>query len=434
MTPFIALLPWAVLLLVALPLSFWRRPRLAASPADPPPDAPLVSVIVPARDEAENISGCLGALLQSKWPRYEIVVVDDRSQDGTREIAEALAEQTDRRVRVVAGDRLPDGWIGKPWACWQGYRAARGDLLLFTDADTRHGPELLPRAVRALQDGGADMLSVLPRQIMVGFWERLMLPHVWFVITSRYPLMTRVNRSDNPLTVMANGQFILTRRDAYDAIGGHESVRDEVVEDVRLAQRMVEAGRSLFVAHGEEFISTRMYSSLAGIIEGWSKNVATGARLGAWPAVRAVAPWVAVALPLIAWVLPPALLAVVIAGLGGPGLRLWALAATGASLFFWSVFDLHHRVPIAYALTFPFGALATALIFVRSAVRGGRIRWKGREYSARPPGPSDGESAAPSPLPSDGESTAPPPLRSDGETAARPDPAPGREGDGESGR
>jgi chlorobactene glucosyltransferase len=415
MTPFIAFLPWAVLLLVALPLSFWRRPRLAASPADPPPDAPLVSVIVPARDEAENISGCLGALLQSKWPRYEIVVVDDRSQDGTREIAEALAEQTARRVRVVTGDPLPDGWIGKPWACWQGYRAARGDLLLFTDADTRHGPELLPRAVGGRPDRRAH-------QIMVGFWERLMLPHVWFVITSRYPLMTRVNRSDNPLTVMANGQFILTRRDAYDAIGGHESVRDEVVEDVRLAQRMVEAGRSLFVAHGEEFISTRMYSSLAGIIEGWSKNVASGARLGAWPAVRAVAPWVAVALPLIAWVLPPALLAVVIAGLGGPGLRLWALAATGVSLFFWSVFDLHHRVPIAYALTFPFGALATALIFVRSALRGGRIRWKGREYSARPPGPSDGESAARPPLPSDGE------------TVARPDPATGREGDGESGR
>jgi chlorobactene glucosyltransferase len=395
MIPYIGLLPWAALLLVALPLSFWRRPRLAASPPDAPPDAPRVSVIVPARDEAENISGCLGSLLQSEWPNYEIIVVDDRSQDGTREIAEALAEQTGGRVRVVAGEPLPDGWIGKPWACWQGYQAARGDLLLFTDADTRHGPELLTRAVRALQDRGADMLSVLPRQIMVGFWERFMLPHVWFAITSRYPLMTRVNRTDNPLTAMANGQFILVRREAYDAIGGHAAVRDEVVDDVRLAQRMVAAGRSLFVAHGEEFIRTRMYASLAGIIEGWSKNVARGARLGAWPAVRAIAPWVAVALPLIAWVLPPALLAASLAGVGGPGLRFWAAAATGTSLFYWIVADLLHRVPVAFALTFPFGALATALVFTRSALRGGRIRWKGRAYSAPPPPHPDGEKLAP---------------------------------------
>ncbi|MEJ2678819.1 MAG: glycosyltransferase family 2 protein [Gemmatimonadota bacterium] len=413
MIPLIGLLPWAVLLLVALPLSFRRRPRLADSPADPPPDAPLVSVIVPARDEADNISGCLAGLLHSEWPDYEIIVVDDRSQDGTREIAEALAEQTGGRVRVVAGERLPEGWIGKPWACWQGYQAARGDLLLFTDADTRHGPDLLARAVRALRDRSADMLSVLPRQVMVGFWERFMLPHVWFVITSRYPLMTRVNRTDNPLTAMANGQFILVRRQAYEAIGGHAAVRHEVVEDVRLAQHMVAAGRSLFLAHGEEFIRTRMYASLAGIIEGWSKNVARGARLGAWPPIRAIAPWAAVALPLIAWVLPPALLAVSLAGIGGDGLGLWAAATTGASLFFWVVVDLHHRIPVAYALTFPFGAMATALVFARSALRGGRIRWKGRSYSAPP---------LPHP---DGESTALPDTAS-GET--------GRQGDAESGR
>ncbi|MEJ2184708.1 MAG: glycosyltransferase [Gemmatimonadota bacterium] len=394
MTPLIALLPWAVLLLVVLPMGFWRRPRLVDGSADSPPDAPLVSVIVPARDEAENISGCLGSLLQSGWPDYEIIVLDDRSRDGTREIAEALAEQTGGRVRVVAGKPLPDGWIGKPWACWQGYQAARGDLLLFTDADTRHGPELLTRAVRALRDRDADMLSVLPRQIMVGFWERFILPHVWFVITSRYPLMTRVNRTANPRTAMANGQFILVRRDAYDAIGGHAAVRHEVVEDVRLAQRMVAAGRSLFLTHGEEFISTRMYASLAGIIEGWSKNVARGASLGAWPPVRAIAPWVAAALPLVAWVLPPALLAASLAGVGGDALQLWASAATAASLFFWVVADLHHRIPVAYALTFPFGALATALVFVRSAIRGDRIRWKGRSYSDPPGHAADGGTAA----------------------------------------
>ncbi len=389
MIPFLGLLPWAVLVLIVLPLSFLRRPRLVDSPPDLPPDTPLVSIIVPARDEAENIGRCLGSLLHAEWPEYEIVLVDDRSEDGTREIAEALAEQTGGRVRVVAGEPLPEGWIGKPWACWQGFKAARGDLLLFTDADTRHGPELLSRAVRALRDHGADMLSALPRQVMVGFWERFMLPHVWFIITARYPLMSRVNRSANPLTVMANGQFILVRREAYEAIGGHAAIRDEVVEDVRLAQRMVAAGRSLFVAHAEELIQTRMYASLAGIIEGWSKNVARGARIGAWPAVRAIAPWVAVALPVVAWVLPPAMLAASLAGFGGDGLQLWAFAATGADLFFWAVADLRQRVPVAYALTFPFGALATALVFARSALRGGRILWKGRSYPA--PGPGAGE-------------------------------------------
>src|SRR5690606_41890327 len=131
-----------------------------------------------------------------------------------------LADHSDGRVRLIEGEPLPAGWLGKPWACWQGYRHAKGDLLLFTDADTRHEDMLLGRAVGALEQRGADMVSVMPRQMMIGFWERLILPHIFGLISLRYMHLERVNRTRQPRDAIANGQFILIRRQAYDAVGG----------------------------------------------------------------------------------------------------------------------------------------------------------------------------------------------------------------------
>lgn len=373
-------LPWLVLPLVALPLMLWRRPRLRDYAPAPRPDAPKVSIIIPARNEAVNLPGCLSGVLHSAHPDIEVIVVDDCSRDGTLEIAEAVAEAEDDRLRVVRGEPLPDGWFGKPWACWQGYRAATGDVLVFTDADTRHQPDLVGRALAALHDEGAAMVSVLPRQLMLGFWERLILPQVWFVLNARYPLASRVSRPGRPLDAMANGQFIMFRRDAYEELGGHDAVRDQVVEDVRLAQRLVETGKRLFVAHAEDLIETRMYRSLAGIIEGWTKNVAQGAMLSVEPRMRRIAPWFVALMPVALWIAPPVVLGAALAGVGGAVLEWWALGATAASLLFWAGANLSHRVPLAFTLAYPFGAAVTAFVFVRSAVRGGRISWKGRNY------------------------------------------------------
>ncbi|HEX6938218.1 MAG TPA: glycosyltransferase family 2 protein [Longimicrobiales bacterium] len=377
MSLLLSLAPWAAFL-AFLPALFRRRPRLRNY--TPPPAGPRVSVIVPARNEATNIGGCIRSLLNTSHPNAEIVVVDDRSEDGTGEIVRALAERGVDDVVVIDGEPLPPGWFGKPWACWQGYRRASGELLLFTDADTRHEPALLGHAVAALEAEGADLVTILPRQVLASFWERVVMPQFLITLMLRFGNARRINRARDPLDVIANGQFILMRREAYEAIGGHEAVRGEVVEDLRLAQRVVAAGHRLFVAHAEDLMSTRMYASLREIIIGWSKNVATGAR-------QTVAPWLRPALPyliagyfLLMWVLPPAVLAASLLAGTSDIVLAWAAGATGLSLLFWLLAYARLGVWRIHSILYPLGAAIAAWIFLRSALRGSRVEWKGRIY------------------------------------------------------
>ena len=375
----LASLPWIAMLLI-MPLMLLRRPRLSSFPPPAPGEAPLVSIIVPARNEAVNISICLASLLNTVYPNYEIIVVDDDSTDGTGDIVRILADHADGKVQLVDGQPLPDGWLGKPWACWQGYRRARGDLLLFTDADTRHEERLLGHAVGALTSRRADMTSVMPRQLMIGLWERLILPHIFALISLRFINLERVNRTHRPRDVIANGQFMLIRREAYDAIGGHDALRADIVEDQRIAQRLVGAGRRILIAHAEDLMETRMYRSLRGIIEGWTKNLAVASRRASPAWAAPVVPWL-IALFLIGmWVVPPAILLTVLMTPLGGWVQGWSVAVTAASLLFWVLAHAVQRVPLPYALTYPLGALAAAGLVVRSVVKGPRVAWKGREY------------------------------------------------------
>jgi chlorobactene glucosyltransferase len=375
------LLPW-LLLVLTLPLMLLRRHRLSSipPPAGPPDALPLVSVIVPARNEAVNISICVASLLNSTYPRYEIIVVDDGSMDGTGDIVRILADHADGRVRLVDGELLPDGWLGKPWACWQGYQHARGELLLFTDADTRHEESLMGHAVGAVHARGADLVSILPRQLMLTFWEWMILPHIFAILSMRYHDLARVNRTRKPRDVIANGQFIMISRDAYEAVGGHAALRGEVVEDQRLAQSVVAAGRRIFVAHGEDLMETRMYRSLRGIVEGWSKNLALGSRQAAPRWVAPAVPWLIALFLVCVWVVPPLLLAASLFTNVPPTAWRWALMATTLSLLYWLPMLAVMRVPPLYAAGFPVGAAITAWLFVRSALRGTRVIWKGRAY------------------------------------------------------
>ncbi len=216
------------------------------------------------------------SILASTYQPFELLVVDDRSTDETASTVERLAAD-DPRLRLVRGEALPEGWYGKPWACLQGYRAARGDILLFTDADTRHEPELLSRAVGALRQLNADLVTVSPRQRCETFWERLVMPQIWLLLGLRYHPAT-VNRARRPRDVIANGQFILTTREAYEAAGTHSAVKHEVAEDLALAQTYLTARRTLYFAFADDLMETRMYRSLRGLIEGWSKNVYLGGR------------------------------------------------------------------------------------------------------------------------------------------------------------
>jgi chlorobactene glucosyltransferase len=350
-----------------------RRPALADRP--PVPSGPLLSVIVPARDEAVNIDSCLQSILATAYDPCEVIVVDDRSSDDTAALVrEAAATAAARgRVRLVTGSDTPPGWFGKQWALVQGYRAARGDLLLFTDADTRHGPELIGRAVATLAAERADLVTVLPRQEMGSFWERLLQPHVFFVLGSRVGDLRRMNRTRTPWNAIANGQFILTTRSAYEAVGTHARVRDVVVEDLALAQTYVADGKDVFAAHGQDFMATRMYRSLGEIVAGWTKNLALGAprMLPPSPLLRRVFPWVMWS-PALAWIAPPVAWALT----GWP----FAAVATLASLTLWAVVYRGEGAPTRYALLYPVAAVIVAGIVIRSAMRGRRVSWKGRSY------------------------------------------------------
>ncbi len=248
-----------------------------------------VSVVVPARNEAVNIERCIRSILAARYEPLDVIVVDDRSTDDTAEIVERLTRSPEGRgrVRLVAGAELPAGWFGKQWALVQGYRETRGDLLLFADADTHHEPDLIARAVGALTVERVDLVSVVPRQEMGTFWERLVQPHVFLALQARVGDLRRVNRTRTEWDAFANGQFILTTRTAYEAVGTHEAVKTFVAEDVTLAQAYVRHGKDIFLAHAPDFMSTRMYRSLREIIDGWSKNLALGAPLVA-PPIRLV--------------------------------------------------------------------------------------------------------------------------------------------------
>jgi len=285
-----------------------RRPRLTAYP--PQPTGPLISVIVPARDEAVNIERCVGSILATAYQPVEVIVVDDRSSDATPAIVERLARSSaaQGRLRLVPGAELPAGWFGKPWAIVQGYRVARGELLLFTDADTWHHPELIPRTVTALRAERVDLISVLARQETVTFWERLVQPHVLVALASRVGDLRRVNRTRITWDAIASGAYILTTRVAYERVGTHEAVKQSVAEDLALAQSYVRHHLDIFLTHAAEFLSVRMYRSLAEVVAGWSKNLALGVPLMFPPIrlVRRAAPYL-MWLPALCWIVPPLL-------------------------------------------------------------------------------------------------------------------------------
>lgn len=355
-----------------------RPPR--EIPSRGPGATPFVSVVIPARDEAVNIVTVLETVAASRYPDFEIIVVDDRSEDGTGDLARALPSGNARELRVLDGKPLPAGWLGKPWACAQGAAVARGELLLFTDADTVHGPDLLGRAVAAMEEDAADLVTVAGRQLMGSFWERLVQPQIFLTMILRFFDVERSVRSGKWRDAIANGQFMLFRREAYDALGGHEAVKGEVVEDLVLAQITVREGRRLSIRLAETAFATRMYRSLGELVAGWSKNILRGGLATIPPGLRPfMAPFSAL-FAAILWLAPPVALAAALAGVGGGGLLLWSGLTVGVSALLWVVFTARMGAPAAYGLLYPLGASVGMYIFLRSWARGRNVEWKGRSY------------------------------------------------------
>jgi chlorobactene glucosyltransferase len=244
-------------------------------------------------------------------------------------------------------------------------------------------PELVTGVVNAMESRGADMLSVAGTQEMGGFWEKIVQPQIFGILLQRYGGTESVNGSRWASQKIANGQCLWLRRTAYDELGGHAAVRDKVAEDLSLAQLYFRAGRTVALVLGLDQLSTRMYTSLRELVEGWGKNVYAGG-VDAMPAGalgRAVFP-LALMTPGLLGLVPPLVLLLGLLGVVGHDALVWASIATGANLVWWVLVYAWLRTSLLYALLHPLGAALVLYIALGAIARGRRVRWKGREYEA----------------------------------------------------
>jgi chlorobactene glucosyltransferase len=352
------------------------RSRAKIEPREPKSDLPSLSIIVPARNEEQNIARCANSLLSTRYPDFEVIVVDDRSTDATRRIVDAIAER-DPRLKVVAGEQLPDEWVGKPWALAQGARIARGAWLLFTDADTEHDPLAATSTLQCALENGYGVVSLLTDQQTIGVAERLLLPTILFVIMLGVGGTDDVNDPRKPDVAIFNGQYILVSRVAYDAIGGHEAVRAEIAEDLELARRFKRDGRfRICLAGAGGLVRTRMYVSFAQIWRGFVKNFAIGARGRPFGAIAGTA--------LLACVSPISPIVALVAVLQRQWPAVAVLVLSGAAIIAVAEFGMRRaRFRPGSGLALPLGLVVTLAIFATSLYCtsvGRGVEWRGRRY------------------------------------------------------
>jgi chlorobactene glucosyltransferase len=364
---------------LAINLLFFRS--LASVPA-PVPRGP-VSVLVPARDEERSIGACVSSLLAQDYPDVELLVLDDASTDRTAAIVRDLFAGHPRH-RLIPGAPLPDGWTGKNWACHQLSQAATGEWLLFTDADTVHSSGTLSAAVSMAGRIHADLLSAWPRLITLTLGEKLVIPvlHIialcWFPIAllqflqARPRLAARISPSLLRCWAGANGQFMLFRRAAYHRIGGHQAVRDHIVEDVGLGREIasrIPEGMRMANCDASRLIDCRMYRSFREVCDGFTKNVraAFEDNLLGW--------YLGGTLQFTAFFLPFALLFF---------RSQWRLALLEVALIYLLrvILALRMRTSWVGCILHPAGHLLAMAIGIRSwiSTAGPGVQWKGRTY------------------------------------------------------
>jgi chlorobactene glucosyltransferase len=365
----------AVLLVqVLLGRRSWRQyqklPRLRASPF-PAAYWPRVSIVVPARDEERHLAPLLASLRALDYPDYEIIVVDDNSADGTASLAAAA------RVRVQTGAPLPAGWAGKAFACHQGVAATDGEWILFTDADTVHAPTSLRAAIAYSRREDLDVLSLVPGQECVTFFERLLLPLAFSVVfagssTRRVCRDGMAPGRDRPLV---SGAYILCRRDLYERTGGYAAIGDSIIEDAMLIDVLVREQHRYRLCRAEHLVRVRLYGCFAELWAGFRKNTARYALHDLLPLLRM------------------AVYSVVLGGL--PRLAHGALRAGRRALLALTLLNYvtgvvclvpwYRRFGVrgGYAALYPVGVGVLALISADSAwrtVSRRGVSWKGRNY------------------------------------------------------
>jgi chlorobactene glucosyltransferase len=254
----------------------WNLYILRKRKYSPIPDdkLPFVSVLVPARNEEHNINGILISLLRQDYPKYEVIVLNDNSTDKTPELISEIQKEYPR-LRIINGKELEEGWTGKCFACKQLFDASKGEYILFTDADTVHNTNSLRDSITIALNREADMLTLFPKMQMVTLAEKIIMPMLWFTVMLLLPFYF-VDKKGFVKFSIGIGPFMMFKRVSYEAIGGHNSVKNAIVEDVWLARLIKEHGMNLVAADGSNMLSVRMYRSFKEIWNGFSKNIFAG--------------------------------------------------------------------------------------------------------------------------------------------------------------
>ena len=359
-----------VLLIIALANMRYLR-RLYSYPA--PPAWPRCSVLVPARNEEANIGRCAGGLLAQDYPDFQVIMLDDNSTDRTWQILQEFSSK-DPRLVLIKGKPLPEDWLGKHWACHQLALIADGELLIYVDADTYHEPGMLRGAASAMIYEKAALISALPRQIVISWSEMLSIPAFYLGMLCGVPLeLTRLQR--NPLLFAILGQFLVFRRDTYDAAGGYAAVRHNVVDDIAIGRRVHAMGLKYKLLDGDGLVSCRMYRDFDQVWKGLTKS--TFATFNFDPYFLTLM----YMLVLIFFVSPPVVLGIGLAQTQVP-MEITAMAGIAVllNLVLWTISHLRFHFPLYLVLIYPLSAVFMTVVALTSMVltMQGKALWKGR--------------------------------------------------------
>ncbi len=338
---------------------------------EPPAWTKTVSVIVPCRNEVEDIRICIDSILAQDYPELEVIVADGNSEDGTWEILQSYGN----RIKAIREGERPPGWTGKNWGAHLGYREAKGELLLFVDGDMVLSPEVVSKTVLSMTHEKADMFSLGPKMEMKGFWEKLMLPLFAQFIMLLYmpPLMNR----DRGRMVMANGQYMMMKRSAYEKCGTHEAIKGRVVEDVNLAKLFRKNGFRIRFYWSSKYLSTRMYRNAGELWEGVVRDIQ--GEVGKRYIVHAAnITYLTLTFYLPFWMLYFS------AADGSVTLFAFATASIVFILLRMIIFQVGTESPVYLALMYPLSIGVYLLIAVSAFLRaaaGYGVLWKDRNYS-----------------------------------------------------
>jgi chlorobactene glucosyltransferase len=337
---------------------------------------PFVSILIPARNEERGIRECIESVCNQIYPAYEVIVLDDDSTDSTPQILREIQAAYPEKLTIIKGETLPDDWIGKSHACQQLSAKARGEYLLFTDADTIHSPYSLISLIQASRQYQADLLTAVPDQQLHSFWEHLMVPFMHLLYHGYLP-NTLIHTNSDPRFTAANGQIMLFLHEAYDEIGGHESVKTSLVEDIDIAKKIKEHKRRVVLSNAKDIVSCSMYNGFDEVFKGFSKNFFSGFSENTFLFI------VFIFHIFSAYVFPPILLIIGLI-LNESDYLIWGIVLTILGMIIRLSSTIQFSLPLYHVLLQPLSTLFAIVIACNSYLwslphRG--IKWKGRVYT-----------------------------------------------------